>query len=76
MGDKTAQQRLEAVYIELGILAGRAGADADRLVVQQRYQCGDRLLDIRVQWNTSGNHVIEYVRDTFIKCETSIAHLV
>ena len=35
MSDKTAQQRLEAVYIELGVLAERAGLDADRLAALQ-----------------------------------------
>lgn len=35
MSDKTAQQRLEAVYVELGVLAGRSRVDADRLVALQ-----------------------------------------
>ena len=35
MSDKTVQQRLEAIYIELGVLAERAGADADRLSALQ-----------------------------------------
>jgi hypothetical protein len=35
MSDKTVQQRLEAVYVELGVLAGRSQDDADRLAALQ-----------------------------------------
>lgn len=35
MSDKTVQQRLEAVYVELGVLARRSPSDADRLVALQ-----------------------------------------
>lgn len=36
MSEKTVQQRLEAVYLELGRLAARSSDDADRLTELQK----------------------------------------